>query len=107
MRRISTSPLNNIKKDGWAPSFFMLLLLMIIAEEIRDACGRFLQYLHAGQIDHAEMIRLLPVESASVDEQNSFVPQKIQSKLLIISNVEFLHIDLRENDKRQPSASRR
>ena len=72
---------------------------MIIAEEIRDACGRFLQYLHAGQINHPEMIRLLPVESASVDQQNSFIPQKIQGKLFIISNVEFLHIDLREEIK--------
>ena len=72
---------------------------MIIAEKVCDLCHGFPQHLNSRQINHPEMIRLLPVESASVDQQNSFIPQKIQGKLFIISNVEFLHIDLREKIK--------
>ena len=65
---------------------------MIIAEKVRNACRRLFQHFHAGQIDHPEMIRLLPVESASVNQQNSFIPQKIQNELLIIRNVELLRL---------------
>lgn len=72
-------------------------LLMIITEEVRHLLHRLFQDFNPRQIYHPEMIRLLPVESASMDEKNFFILQKIQCKLFIIGDIELFHIDLWKN----------
>ena len=65
---------------------------MIIAEKISDFFHGLPQDFDAGQVDHAEVIRLFPVKTASMDEQDLFVPQKIQSESLIVGDVELFHV---------------
>ena len=43
------------------------------------------------------MIRLFPVETAAVDQENLFIPEKIKGKLLVVRNIEPFYIDLRED----------
>ena len=45
------------------------------------------------------MIRILPVKSTSMNDQDLFLTKQIQSKLFIICNVKLLCINLREDIK--------
>ena len=45
------------------------------------------------------MIRILPVKSTSMNDQDLFLTKQIQSKLLIICNVKLLRINLWEDIK--------
>ena len=45
------------------------------------------------------MIRILPVKSTSMNDQDLFLTKQIQSKLFIIGNVKLLRINLREDIK--------
>ena len=74
-------------------------LLPVILKEIRKASHCILQNLDTGKIDNAEVVGLIPVESAPVDNQQFFLPQQVQRKLLIVLNIELFHIQLRENIK--------
>src|SRR5699024_2310280 len=42
-------------------------------------------------------IRLFPVETASVDQEDFFITEKIKGELLIVCDIELFHIDLRED----------
>ena len=58
-----------------------LQLLFIVAEEISYFPHCLFEYLDPGQIDYAEMIRLSPVETAAVDQEDLFIPEKIKGVL--------------------------
>ena len=77
----------------------ILLPLSIITQEIRNFSHCFFQNFNSWQIYYPEMIRLFPVKSTSLYDQDFLILQQIQCKLFIIYNVELLHIDLREHIK--------
>ena len=72
-------------------------MLFIVTEEISNLPCCLFQHLDPGQINHAEMIRLFPVETAAVDQENLFIPEKIKGKLFVVRNIEPFYIDLRED----------
>ena len=72
---------------------------MVIAEEIRHFLYSLFQDFNPRQIHHPEMIRLLPVKAAAVNQQDFLVPKQIQGELLIIRDIEPFYIDLRKHVK--------
>ena len=80
-------------------SSFFEFLLSIVLQELPDFTNRLFQYFNTRQINHAEMIRLMPVKSTSLNDQDLLVTKQIKSKFLIIHNIEFLRINLREHIK--------
>ena len=67
-----------------------LLFLPVISKEACQPLHGVLQNLHTGQIDHAEMIRLLPVKAATVNDQKLFFFQEIQGEFFVVRNVKAL-----------------
>ena len=76
-----------------------MILLSIILQEIPQFHRSILKHFHTRQINHSEMIRIFPVKSASMNDQNLLLTKQIKSKLLIICNVKFLCINFREDIK--------
>lgn len=74
-------------------------LLMIIAEEIGDLSHGFFQYFDPWQINDTEVIRLMPVESAAVDQQDLFIPEQVKGELFIVCDIELLNINFGEDVK--------
>lgn len=72
---------------------------MIIGQKICDLSHRFFQHFQTRQIYHAEMIRLVPVESTSMDQQDFLIFQQIQHKFLIVCDTELPDVQLREDIK--------
>ena len=81
------------------PAVLIILPLSIITQEIRNFSHSFFQNFNSWQIYHPEMIRLFPVKSTSLYDQDLLILQQIQCKFFIIYNVELLYIDLREHIK--------
>ena len=81
------------------PAVLIILPLSIITQKIRNFSHSFFQNFNSWQIYHPEMIRLFPVKSTSLYDQDLLILQQIQCKFFIIYNVELLYIDLREHIK--------
>ena len=81
------------------PEVLIILPLSIITQEIRNFSHSFFQNFNSWQIYYPEMIRLFPVKSTSLYDQDLLILQQIQCKFFIIYNVELLYIDLREHIK--------
>ena len=73
------------------------LVLSIVGEEVTHFVNGLFQDLDSGQVDNAEMIRLMPVKALAADEQYLLFTQKIKSELLIIGDIELFGIQLGEN----------
>ena len=70
---------------------------MISIQKLCQFLCRFLQICDSRQIYHTKMIRFIPVESATMYNQDSLLSQQIQCKFFVVVDVEFLHIQFREN----------
>ena len=69
------------------PAVLIILPLSIITQEIRNFSHSFFQNFNSWQIYHPEMIRLFPVKSTSLYDQDLLILQQIQCKFFIIYNV--------------------
>ena len=75
---------------------------MISEKEFSQPVSCLFQLAHIWQIHNAEMIWLSPVKAFSRHKKYLLLMKEIQGKLLVIHNIEFLSIDLRENVKCSP-----
>ena len=73
---------------------------MICLQELSQSSHRFLQHRRTRKVNNAEVVRFLPVKASAGNHQNSFLTEKIKRKLIVICNVESLHINLREDVER-------
>ena len=67
-------------------------LLVIIAEKIPQLFHSLSQDFDPGKVYDPEMIGLLPVEASAVDNEDLFVPEKIQSEFLIVFDTELFPV---------------
>ena len=72
-------------------------VLPVSCQEFSQLVCCFLKLSYIRQVHYSEMIRRSPVEALSGNQKDLFLMKEIKSKLLIIVNVEFLCIDLRED----------
>ncbi len=72
-------------------------LLAIVAEEVCHFVDGAFEHLDARQVDHTEMVRVLPIETGALHDEQFLVVQQIERELLVVANVEFLRIDFRED----------
>lgn len=70
---------------------------MIAGEEVGQAVAGPVEQIHVGQIDNAEVVGVDPVEAAAVRDEDLLLLEQIESEKLVVMDVEFLHIHLREN----------
>ena len=73
------------------------LCLSIVVQEVVQIGHAFTEHFDARQIYHAEMVGLLPVEALAWYQQDFLFVQQIKSKLLVVSNIEFLCVNFRED----------
>ena len=74
-----------------------MLLLSVMRQEISQFPRCRFQGTQIRKIHYTEMIRLLPVKTASMHQKYTLFPQKIIGKLLIVGNMELFRIQFREN----------
>lgn len=75
----------------------LFLLLSVVAEEVLQLHHSLVQNLDSGQVNDPEMVRLMPVEALTGDQQYLLIPQQIKSELLIVSDIESLGVNLGED----------
>ena len=74
--RHTHSSASKVQNDTTSPSgFYQNLALAIMLEEVGEVRHGLAQHTHARQVDDAEVIRLRPVESAAVDEEDLLFPE--------------------------------
>ena len=73
------------------------LCLSIVVQEVVQIGHAFTEHFDARQIYHAEMVGLLPVEALDLVPAGSSFRAAIKSKLLVVSNIEFLCVNFRED----------
>lgn len=73
--------------------------LMVVSEEVPELVGGLGQYVAVGQIDDAEMIRLFPMETAAVGQQDVLLPQQVKGELLVVHHAKALLVQLGEDVK--------
>ena len=75
---------------------------MICRQKIAKSRTRRAQRPSVRQIDDAEMVGIRPVKAGTLYDQHVLFMQEIIGKFHIIRDMEFLHIQLRENIERRP-----
>ena len=83
----------------WGDFGLYYILLSVSGEKIAELIRSLVQYLYPWQINHSEVVGFLPVESSAVNNQYLLFSQKVEGKLFVVGDVEFLYINLRESIK--------
>ena len=65
------------------------------------------EYFHARQVHDTEVVGLSPVEAAAARDQDLLLVQQVKGELLVIGNVELLHIHLGEDVERRARLNHR
>ena len=84
----------------WLVWLRCLRQLTIITEEIRHLLHRALEHFDTRQIDDAEVVRILPIETGALHNEQLFVVQQVEGELFVVVDVELLRVDLREDIER-------
>lgn len=83
--------------EGDAVGHPHFLLLMIVAEEICHFRCALFENFDTRQVYNAEVIGVIPVEAAAVNQEDFFVAEQIKGELFVVGDIEFLNIDTREH----------
>ena len=76
-------------------------------EEVGQVLHALAQDLHARQVHDPEVVRLAPVEAAAARHEDALLVQQVQGELLVVGDVELLHVDLGEDVERRLGLDRR
>ena len=80
-----------------APSCTSGLGLAVVGHEVREVLHALAQNAHAGQVDHAEVVGLVPVEALARHDEDALLMQQVERELLVVGDVELLDVDLGED----------
>lgn len=83
---------------------FYPLRLVIMIEEVGEVFEGLFEYFHARQVHDTEVVGLSPVEAAATRDQDLLLVQQVKGELLVIGDVELLHIHLGEDVERPHAA---
>ena len=76
-------------------------------EEVGEIFEGLFEHFHARQVHDTEVVGLSPVKAAAARDQDLLLVQQVKGELLVIGNVELLHIDLREDVERRTRLNHR
>ena len=70
---------------------------MIVTEEVAQVTHSLSHFIRLGQHNYSEMVGRVPVKARTGDNEDMLLMEEVKSKLLVVCDVEFLYVKLRED----------